>query len=370
MKCEIGENIFGHSTNVIVRCLPNSDMYRYCLAHHILFYTGEQNPYIYMGIYDSDLGACGMHVGLNRMDYIDFNTYEQNFFADDVYYFVEAEGKEITINHVSFNIEQIDHLELKDNDYINFVLKSESEVNELCLYFSKNDEEDIISFLYYIASYNEYIWQSIDELTKSIDKDKANEYLERCKNKRKEIRDRIFIFDKLLDGEELVIATKQKQINFLKNALNNALLRKEEILEYHIKEAFSTEHYNKTMQLLQKEYALNKGGILLGAPGAKIAIYIGIMHAKGLGVPISISNAKAWFDVAIQLGDENTKRIANDWKTSIKEAQLDSISNSNHQNNEPLQGEEAFNTGKYADALPLLQKEYAKEGTRSGKAAL
>ena len=370
MKCEIGENIFGHSTNVIVRCLPNSDMYRYCLAHHILFYTGEQNPYIYMGIYDSDLGACGMHVGLNRMDYIDFNTYEQNFFADDVYYFVEAEGKEITINHVSFNIEQIDHLELKDNDYINFVLKPESEVNELCLYFSKNDEDDIISFLYYIASYNEYIWQSIDELTKSIDKDKANEYLERCKNKRKEIRDRIFIFDKLLDGEEVVIATKQKQIDFLKNALNNALLRKEEILEYHIKEAFSTEHYNKTMQLLQKEYALNKGGILLGVPGAKIALYIGIMHAKGLGVPISISNAKAWFDVAIQLGDENTKRIANDWKTSIKEAQLNSTSNSNPQNNEPLQGEDAFNTGKYADALPLLQKDYAQGGTRGGKAAL
>ena len=370
MKCEIGENIFGHSTNVIVRCLPNSDMYRYCLAHHILFYTGEQNPYIYMGIYDSDLGACGMHVGLNRMDYIDFNTYEQNFFADDVYYFVEAEGKEITINHVSFNIEQIDHLELKDNDYINFVLKPESEVNELCLYFSKNDEEDIISFLYYIASYNEYIWQSIDELTKSIDKDKANEYLERCKNKRKEIRDRIFIFDKLLDGEEVVIATKQKQIDFLKNALNNALLRKEEILEYHIKEAFSTEHYDKTMQLLQKEYALNKGGILLGVPGAKIALYIGIMHAKGLGVPISISNAKAWFDVAIQLGDENTKRIANDWKTSIKEAQLNSTSNSNPQNNEPLQGEDAFNTGKYADALPLLQKDYAQGGTRGGKAAL
>lgn len=370
MKCEIGENIFGHSTNVIVRCLPNSDMYRYCLAHHILFYTGEQNPYIYMGIYDSDLGACGMHVGLNRMDYIDFNTYEQNFFADDVYYFVEAEGKEITINHVSFNIEQIDHLELKDNDYINFVLKPESEVNELCLYFIKNDEEDIISFLYYIASYNEYIWQSIDELTKSIDKDKANEYLERCKNKRKEIRDRIFIFDKLLDGEEVVIATKQKQIDFLKNALNNALLRKEEILEYHIKEAFSTEHYNKTMQLLQKEYALNKGGILLGVPGAKIALYIGIMHAKGLGVPISISNAKAWFDVAIQLGDENTKRIANDWKTSIKEAQLNSTSNSNPQNNEPLQGEDAFNTGKYADALPLLQKDYAQGGTRGGKAAL
>ena len=370
MKCEIGENIFGHSTNVIVRCLPNSDMYRYCLAHHILFYTGEQNPYIYMGIYDSDLGACGMHVGLNRMDYIDFNTYEQNFFADDVYYFVEAEGKEITINHVSFNIEQIDHLELKDNDYINFVLKPESGVNELCLYFSKNDEEDIISFLYYIASYNEYIWQSIDELTKSIDKDKANEYLERCKNKRKEIRDRIFIFDKLLDGEEVVIATKQKQIDFLKNALNNALLRKEEILEYHIKEAFSTEHYNKTMQLLRKEYALNKGGILLGVPGAKIALYIGIMHAKGLGVPISISNAKAWFDVAIQLGDENTKRIANDWKTSIKEAQLNSTSNSNPQNNEPLQGEDAFNTGKYADALPLLQKDYAQGGTRGGKAAL
>lgn len=202
-----------------------------------------------------------------------------------------------------------------------------------------------------------------DALTKSIDKDKANKYLERCQNKRKEIRNRI-------KGEDVVIATKQKQINFLICALNNALLRKEEILEYKIKEAFSTERYNKTMQLLQREYALNKKGILLGAPGAKIAIYIGIMHAKGLGVPISISNAKAWFDVAIQLGDENTKRIANDWKTSIKEAQLDSTSNSNHQNNEPLQGEEAFNTGKYADALPLLQKEYAKEGTRSGKAAL
>lgn len=211
-----------------------------------------------------------------------------------------------------------------------------------------------------------------DALTNSIDKDEAKQYRKRCQNKCKEIRDRIFVFNKLPKGEDVVIATKQKQINFLKNALNNTLLHKEGILEDEIKEAFSKEEYNKVILLLQKEYALNKDRILFGNPGAQIALYIGIMHAKGFGIPISIPDANAWFDVAIQLGNEDTKRIANDWKTSLKEPQLSSSSDHDHSTeySDSLLGEEAFTSGKYTDALPLLQKDYAQGGTRGGKAAL
>ena len=211
-----------------------------------------------------------------------------------------------------------------------------------------------------------------DALTNSIDKDEAKQYRKGCQNKCKEIRDRIFVFNKLPKGEDVVIATKQKQINFLKNALNNTLLYKEGILEDEIKEAFSKEEYNKVILLLQKEYALNKDRILFGNPGAQIALYIGIMHAKGFGIPISIPDANAWFDVAIQLGNEDTKRIANDWKTSLKEPLLSSSSDHDHSTeySDSLLGEEAFTSGKYTDALPLLQKDYAQGGTRGGKAAL
>ena len=41
------------------------------------------------------------------------------------------------------------------------------------------------------------------------------------------------------------------------------------------------------------------------------------MCAKGLGVQVSIPNAKAWLKIALDLGDDDTKRIAKDWMSTL-----------------------------------------------------
>lgn len=89
---------------------------------------------------------------------------------------------------------------------------------------------------------------------------------------------------------------------------------------------------------------------------------MGIMYAKGLGVSIDISMAKTLFAAAIKSGDADTKRTANDWNATINEPQSSSSSDHTTEYSDSLLGEEAFQSGKYTDALPLLQKITRREG--------
>lgn len=70
---------------------------------------------------------------------------------------------------------------------------------------------------------------------------------------------------------------------------------------------FNNGNYAEALPLLQQAYS--QGGTVSG----KAALYIGIMCAQGLGVQVNLTNAKAWLDIAVQMGDEDTKRIAKDW---------------------------------------------------------
>lgn len=364
-KCEIGENIFRNLTDVIVRCLPDSDMYNYCLAHHILCYTGEQNPYVYMG-----------QVGYNYYDYyssptivmdsIQFDTYERNVFSENTSYLVRAEKREITIwgdkQKLCFDVYQIARMELKYSSYINFSVNTDDGVKEISLYVEPEKKKEIIEFLYYIASYNEYLWQPINELAHSIDADKVDRYLSECQNKREEIRERIITSGKLLLEENFESATEDTQLSDSSECSSDPLLGEEE---------FKSGAYAEAMPLLQKEYAQG------GTRGGKAALYIGIMCAKGLGVQASIPNAKAWLNIALDLGDDDTKRIAKDWEASLEDTRSSSSSapapfaiDDSEQGRDLLLGEEAFKSGKYAEALPLLQDVYAQGGICGGKAAL
>ena len=66
------------------------------------------------------------------------------------------------------------------------------------------------------------------------------------------------------------------------------------------------------MSEFMKEY--NMGGVLAG----QAALYMGIMYGNGLGAETDLSKALSWIDIAKDMGDLNTQRIALDWQKKIK----------------------------------------------------
>lgn len=77
-------------------------------------------------------------------------------------------------------------------------------------------------------------------------------------------------------------------------------------------EYFNIGDYANAISEFMKEY--NMGGVLAG----QAALYLGVMYGNGLGAEIDLSKALLWIDIAKDMGDLNTQRIALDWQKKIK----------------------------------------------------
>ena len=333
-KCKLGTQLFKNSPNVIVHCIGDSSMHEYCYENHIPFWTQKKNPYLI-----SNYKLVTNQINLFEHD----KLYELCLDEDTIHYSVWHDRGEYgnrLLDRFEFSIHEIKKIEHPKRHKIVFYLTNVHKQDKAECNFREENIPDLIKFLYYIAQCNINIYENVDNIAHNINDEEA----ESC----------------------LKMLSIHKQETLAKQLPPSKVLKKQQLenKSFQGEEAFKAEKYAEALPLLQKEYAQK------GIRGGKAALYLGIMYAKGLGVSIDIPQSETLFDTAIELGNADTKRIAKDWKGSLEEISLSNSSDHSTEYNDSLLGEEAFTSGKYAEALPLLQKDYAQGGTRGGKAAL
>ncbi len=333
-KCKLGTQLFNGSPNIIVHCVVDGSMHEYCYMNHVPFWIGEKNPYL----------VSNYKLITRQKNIIEYDRlYDFRLEEDTVQYRVWHDRGEYTdtlLENFDFSTHEIEKIEQLNRHKIVFRLTNVRGKNEAECYFIDENIPDLIKFLYYVAQSNIDIYEAIDNLAHNIDNKEAESCLKKL--------------------------SIHKQETLAKQLPPSKVLKKQQLQNKSLQgeEAFKAEKYTEALPLLQKEYEQK------GIRGGKAALYLGIMYAKGLGISVDIPQSETLFDTAIELGDADTKRIAKDWKASIKEISLSNSSEHSTEDNESLLGEEAFASGKYADALPLLQKDYGQGGIRGGKAAL
>lgn len=329
-KCQLGTQLFNGSPNIIVHCVADGSMHEYCYMNHVPFWIGEKNPYL----------VSNYKLITRQKNIIEYDRlYDFRLDEDTIQYRVWHDRGEYTntlLENFNFSTHEIEKIEKQNRNKIVFHLTNVRGKNKAECYFVDENIPDLIKFLYYVAQSNIDIYEAIDKLAHKIDNKEAESCLKNL--------------------------SLHKQETLAKQLPPSKVLKKQQLQNKSIQgeESFKAEKYTEALPLLQKEYDQK------GIRGGKAALYLGIMYAKGLGVLIDASRAEVLFDTAIEWGNADTKRIANDWKVSLKE----NSSEHSMEHNDSLLGEEAFASGKYADALLLLQKDYAQGGIRGGKAAL
>lgn len=346
-KCTLGGQLFRNSPNVIVHCVLDSSMHEYCYENHVPFWTGEKNPYL----------ISNYNLVTNQIFFFEKNKkYEFNLKDGTICYSLwhdRGEYSDHLLNRFEFSVYEIERIEKIKSDKIVFYLKGARKENEAECCFREEKVSDLIKFLYYVAQYNVDIYENIDNLAHAINDREATSCLRLMAiHKREVLEKQLPTYEKREELKKLAEQKEQARKQAQKQAQSKLLLGEE---------AFKAEKYTEALPILQDVYAQG------GPCGGKAALYIGIMCAKGLGVQASVENADTWLCIALDSGDDNTKRIAKDWRASLKNTVL---SNRSAQRSDLLSGEKAFKSGKYTEALPLLQNVYAQGGTCGGKAAL
>lgn len=338
---DIGEDVFSETPHVVVESVENGSWDKYCNE------TEDLSKFMR----DPDPNGAEVLVHYSEFVPLGKNPYRRNYWkfkAEGLFGGSHAEIKAVrenltvkesySDNPVTFSARAITDVKVKTAKLeIEYVDDDGSEHEEDILTDGKVwDYRKFHSFLKYVEHYNWRLEASASEMLEDEGYQDDSAELE----------------EPHVTHQETSDSCKLVQRNSDQTTVKDGI------------SAFDSGDYAAALGLLLRDYNSNNNDVK-----AQAALYLGVMCANGLGVQVDINKAKAWFETAKLYGSQSIQENADAWLKRIQSIS-DGSSKKTPESTGTIPGEESFNEGNYAQALPVLQKVYSNGGIQAGKAAL